>query len=90
MAYHARPKKARKYREVHFWFTVEIRVICNLGGHEVGKGIWVRMRRGDPRKFASCETCLARQYGVVRPGSQFTFREEPAFDARARRAGGDE
>lgn len=85
-----RPKRRRQYREHHFWFQVEVRVICNLGGHDVERGGWVRMRRGDHRKFASCDTCLFRQYGIVRPGTQFTFHDEPAADVRARRAGGDE
>lgn len=83
-------KRLRQRRDPHFWIQVEVRVVCNLGNHDVGKGGWVRMRRGDYRKFASCETCLHRQYGTVRPGSSFTFHEEPAVDVRARQSGGDE
>lgn len=90
MVYRARPKKARRYRESHFWIHVEIRMTCHLGGHDVDRGGWIRMRRGDHRKFASCDTCLFRQYGIVRPGSQFTFHEDPAVDYARKRAGDDE
>lgn len=90
MAYRARPKKARTYREVHFWVCVEVGMTCHLGAHDVGRGVWVRMRRGDWRRFAACETCLHRQYGTIRPGSTFTFHEEPVTDVRARQSGGDE
>lgn len=82
---------ARRRRRIppdaHFWVQVRSRLFCMLGSHDVAAGQWVRYRRGDVRRFASCETCLAER-GIERPHRSFTFTREDAEDVRKRQVGG--
>lgn len=76
-----------KFRDPHFWVQVTSRMHCALGDHGVQAGVWVRMRRGDIFRRASCEICLKDRYGIKRhPWT--SVGDKP--DVRARRAGADE
>lgn len=81
--------QSKKPHDPHFWTQVRIRLYCALGAHHVETGTWVRQRRGDHMRAASCETCLTNQYGISRPTRSFTFVGD-AEDVRSRQSGGDE
>lgn len=83
-----RRKKPRSTLAAHVWVQVRARLFCALGGHDVPAGGWVRFRRGDYRRMASCEPCLAKA-GVYRPARSFTMVDDGP-DAKARQSGGDE
>ena len=78
-------RRARQPVNPHFWVCVRVALYCALGGHQVAAGQWVRYRRGDYRKLASCEACL-KPAGIVRPARKFTsVGDKP--DYRAARSG---
>lgn len=80
---------SRKPFETHYWTKVRSHVWCWSDGHDVPAGSWVRFRKGDHARRASCEACLAKK-GIYRPARPFTFAGDESIDVRARRAGGDE
>jgi hypothetical protein len=81
--------QSKKPTDPHFWSMVRIKLYCSLGAHHVAAGTWVRQRRGDHMRAASCETCLMNQYGITRPSRPFTMTDDHE-DVRARQTGDDE
>lgn len=75
-------------RDPHYWMQTQSHLFCALGAHDVYAGVWVRMRRGDHFRRASCEDCLEKLYQVRRPTRSFTSSlPDDAVDVRARQAG---
>lgn len=81
-------RRRRAYRDPHVWVIVQVGLHCALGDHQVDRGEWVRFRRGDVFRRASCEACL-RTSGITRPNRSFTMIGDPV-DEKARQVGGDE
>lgn len=82
----ARGARAKFRPATHSWVVVTKGLYCALGGHDVPAGGWVRFRRGDPFRRASCETCLKAR-GIERPIRKVTMNFDE--DVRAKRAGDD-
>ena len=78
----------RKFRATHYWVAVLSRLWCWKGGHDTGRGKWMRYLKDDPFKRGSCEDCL-RLEGVERPQRKVTMNNA-VEDVRARQAGNDE
>lgn len=81
-------RRRPSFRDPHYWTMVEVGLHCALGDHQVGRGEWVRRRRGDPFRRNSCATCLAKA-GITRPQHQrpVTFAGAAPEDHRARQVG---
>jgi hypothetical protein len=83
-------RKRSPSRDPHYWTQVRLVMFCNLGGHDVRPGAWVRLRRDDFRRLASCEECL-KTSGISRPSRPFTSSAaDSAIDVRALRSGESE
>lgn len=74
------------FRDAHYWGEARSQLWCWLGEHSVTVGAWMRWRRGDVRRMAQCEACLAKRE-VFRPNRPFTSSAPDVIDNRQRRAG---